>query len=320
MTKTAVIRGGEFDDHRRRKTAPRRRSLDAGGAPRGRASTLVLASLALTAAVGCNTARMSREIARSATPTAIRATLDTLDQRETQRRITHLMASPELRAAALTLTEQMLDVTLTALAEPERRRRIQALSRSYVLALTRAVVLGGARGVEQDLSPAFTRMLVAAIAGALREALDDRHQRALERAIIGVTNAAVHAATKGMVEGFQHDLSPALRDALTSPENIAAGGALARTIAREAVLGSNEAMTQLQRTQERTGRASFLGSLNHLTERSVSMVNAAVSLAVLAIIALCLWFLRRFVLLRRARQRDQRASEKVDPSALEVPS
>ena len=280
----------------------------------------VLALLAVTAAVGCSASAMTREIVRSATPTAISATLESLADGATQRRITQLMASPELRAAALTLTEQLADVTLSALAEPERRRRIEALSTAYVLALTRAVARGGAQAVERDLSPAFARMLGTAVASALREALDDRHQRSLERAVVGVTSAAIHAATKGIAEGFQRDLSPALRQALNEPENVAAAGALSRTLAREAVLGSNEAMLQLQRAQERTGRGSLLGSLTSLTESGAAIVKAAAAVAALVIIALCLWFLRRFLLQRRARQGDQRASRQVDQGAQEVPS
>jgi|GEM_PF-1161401 len=276
--------------------------------PTLRSLLLVVAAALIGCAVTPRT--IARDLAAAAPPAAIRSTLHALNEDENQRLLLALLRSPELRDAARELSADVADGALGAMTEPERMARIEQMSTRYVTSLTRAVTRGMAEGLRRDLGPALVAMTRDAVTStmreSLREALREEHQRALERVVGGVTRTAVEAATRGASEGVARDLVPAIRDALLQEQTARALASATRSMAREAVLGSNDAMTQVQRLQERQGRPSFLSRLSNLTEDGVKIMRMVTVVAVALAVLLGAWVLRLYLRGRRIQAESER--------------
>lgn len=240
---------------------------------------------------------MARDMASAAPPAAIRSTLHALGDDENQRLLLALLANPELRAAARELAGDLTEGALAGVARPIRVERIERATERYIATLTRAVSRG------------LSTVLRESLASAMREAMREEHQRDLERMAAGFTRAAVEAGSRAAAEGLRRDLAPSLRDALLDARTTAALSATARTLARGVVLGSNEAMTQLQQQQARTGRPSFLASLSSLTHDGVRLVQAVALAAVALSLLLGVWVLRLILRGRRVRAESERHAE-----------
>ena len=262
----------------------------------------------LAATVGCVlTPRGARDLAATTPPVAINSTLRALNDVENQRLVVQLLASPEMRAATRALAGEIADGTMAALTEPERVARIEEMSTRYLAAITRTITRSLAAGLRNDLAPALAEVMRESVASAMRETLREGYQRDLERVAVGLTRATVEAASRGMAEGITRDLVPSLRNALLSEPNASALGAASRSLAREVVLGSNEAMTQIQRQQDRGARPSFLSHLSSLTADGVRIMQLVTVIAVTLALLLGVWVLR---LIQRER-RSAAASERL---------
>jgi hypothetical protein len=271
---------------------------------------LCLAALLGLAGCALTPRSVAREVAAATPPAAIRSTLQALNDAENQRLLRALLASPELRAASRALAEDLADGALATLDAPARAARIERLTARYLATLTLALTRSLADGLRRDLSPALAAAVRDALAGALREGLREEHQLALARMAEGVSRAAVASASRAAAEGVQRDLAPSLRAALLDTRTAEALTAVARTLARGVVLGSNDAMTQLQQQQARTGRPSFLGSLSNLTQDSVRLVQWVALGAVAIALLLGVWVLRLTLRGRRVRaERDRHADD-----------
>ena len=272
-----------------------------------------IAALALAASLslaGCalTPRSVAREVAAASPPAAIRSTLQALNDAENQRLLRALLASPELRDAARALAEDLSDGVIATLEAPARVERIERLAARYLATLTRALTRSMADGLRHDLSPALAATVRESLASALREGLREEHQQALARMAEGVSRAAVESASRAAAEGVQRDLAPSLRAALLDARSAEALAAVTRTLARGVVLGSNDAMTQLQQQHARTGRPSFLGTLSNLTQDSVRLVQWVALGAVATALLLGVWVLRLTLRGRRvSAERDQHA-------------
>lgn len=267
-----------------------------------------LGMLWLTAALGCalTPRSMARDIASASPPAAINSTLRALNDDENQRLMIQLMASPEMHAAARDFAGEIVDGTLTALTEPERTARLEAMSTRYMATLTRAITRSMAEGMRRDLGPAIAEVMRQTVASTMREALREGYQRDLERMAGGITRVTVEAASRGLAEGIGRDLIPALRTALLNEQTSGALAAASRSLAREVVLGSNDAMTHVQRQQERTGRPSFLARLSSITEDGVKLMQLVAVVAIALSLMLGAWVLRLILRGRRLQAESER--------------
>ena len=267
-----------------------------------------LGLLWLTAALGCalTPRRMARDIAAATPPAAINSTLRALNDDENQRLMIQLMASPEMHAAARDFAGEIADGALTALAEPERTARLEAMATRYMATLTRAFSRSLAEGMRRDLGAAVAEGMRQTVASTMREVLREGYQRDMERMAGGITRATVEAASRGMAEGIGRDLIPALRTALLNEQTSGALAAASRSLAREVVLGSNDAMSQLQRQQERTGRPSFLARISNLTEGGVKLMQLVAVVAVALSLMLGAWVLRLILRGRKLQAESER--------------
>lgn len=273
-------------------------------------SPIRLAAALLLVMVGAGCALtprgMARDLGAAAPPAAIHSTLQALNDDQNQRLLMQLLTSPETREATRALAGAIADGTLATLTESERIARIEEMSTRYMASLTRTVTRSMAEGMRRDLAPAIAELMRQTVASSMREALREGYQRDLERVAGGLTRATVEAASRGMAEGISRDLVPALRNALSEEQTARALGAASRSLAREVVLGSNDAMTQLQRHQESSGRPSFLGQVSSLTEGGVKLMQLVALVAVVLVVLLTAWVLRLILRSRRIQAESER--------------
>jgi hypothetical protein len=249
---------------------------------------------------------MARDIATVSPPAAINSTLRALNDDENQRLMVQLLSSPEMHQAARGLAGEIADGTMEALTESERIARIEAMSTRYLETMTRALMRSMAAGMRRDLAPAITAMMRETVAATMHEALSEGYQRDLERVAGGLTRASVESASRAMAEGISRDLVPSIRTALLNEQTANALSVASRSLAREVVLGSNDAMTQLQHQQERTGRASFLSRLSSLTEDGVKVMQLVAVVAGALALLLGAWVLRLIFKGRRVQAESER--------------
>ena len=203
-----------------------------------------------------------------------------------------LLDSPQMHQAARAFAGEIADGTLEAMAEPERIARIEEMSARYVATLTRAITRSMADGLRRDLGPAIAQMMRETVTTTMREALSKTYQRDMERVAAGLTRATVEAASRGMAEGVTRDIAPAMRSALLDPETLRALGLVGRSMTREVVFGTNDAVTQLQRQQERGGQPTFLGRLTSATSDGLKAFQWTAAAVGAVAVLLALWVVR----------------------------
>ncbi len=275
-------------------------------------SSLAVALVIAGAGCALSPGGVGRDIARAAPPAAINSTLRALNEEDNQRLVNQLLRSPEVHAATRSFAAEIADGALDTLTSTERQARIEAMSSRFVATVTRAALGGVAEGLRRDLGPAMTAVMREAIATSMREALSAGYQRDLERVAAGLTRVAVDTATRGVAEGIARDFGPAMRATLLDPQTVASIGDASRVLARGVVLGSNDAMAQIQAAQERGGRTSVLGRLTSLTEQGVRVVELVAAAAVALSVLLALWVLRLILRGRRMQaESEQNAASAV---------
>lgn len=268
------------------------------------ARSLALVIVGSTLGCALSPGGITRDIARAAPPAVIASTLHALNETDNQRMMLQLLGSPEMRAVTRALAAEIADGTLAALSEPARIARIESLLAGYTAAITRAMTRGVAEGLRRDLGPALTAVTRDAVAAGLRAALDEDMRRALAGAATEVTRASIDAASRGAAEGFARDLAPAIHAAMTSERTSAELRAASRAFGREVVLGSNEAMAQIQRAQAGGAKPSFFSRLSSITESGERVIQLVAVIAVALSVALGLWVAR---LLRRSKPGDRQS-------------
>ncbi len=255
-------------------------------------SFLVLVAFAL-GAFGCAlTPRgLAHDVASASPPAAIHSTLAALNDADNQRLMVQLLDSPQMHQAARAFAGEIADGTLAAMTEPERLARIEEMSTRYVATLTRAISRSMSEGLRRDLGPAIAQVMRETVTTTMRQALSESYQHDMERVAAGLTRATVEAASRGMAEGVTRDIAPAMRNALLDPETMRALGIVGRSMTREVVLGGNDAITQLQRQQER-GQTTFLGRLTSATSDGLKALQwTALAVGAVAVL-LALWVVR----------------------------
>lgn len=240
--------------------ADRRSSL------RLRASTLVagfvLAIGLMASQLGCVSG--TNRIVRAAVPAGIDETLGAFDDPENQELLLRLAEDPELREAAHDLAAAVARGAFDGVTDEEHARELKALSESYVRTVSAAL----AQELDEEISPAATRSVQRIVGGAIASAMSSKQERLTRGFVDGVTRTAVVALMQSTAQGLQDDLGPALgavirkdlgpalRAAihddlqpalheLLDSEGSEAASRLVRQIAKDAVLGANDGMSEL---------------------------------------------------------------------------
>ncbi len=264
-----------------------------------------LAAVLLADALGCTASTLTRSIATAGTPAMLHAGLQSMNDRDNQQLLVQLLDSPEMHHAARTFASEVADGTLATLTAPDRVARIEQMLTEYVTSLTLTITRSMALGLQRDLAPAIAVMLREAAGSTLHEVLREGYQHDMERVAAGLTRATVEAATESLADGMRQEMGPALHGVLSDPEMARAVGLMAHTLAREAVLGSNDAMTQIQRAQDHQGQSSFLGRITHATTDGVRIFETGAVAAVLLCLLLGIWVVRLILRSRRVQSENE---------------
>lgn len=264
--------------------------------------------LLLTVGSGCTlTPRgLTRDVAGAAPPAAINSTLRALNEQDNQRLMVELLASPQMHEATRAFASEIADGTMASLTEPERVARIEAMTTEYVTSLTRTMTRSMAAGLRRDLAPAIAEVMRESVASTMREMMSERYQHDMERMAGGLTRASVEAATQGMAAGLTRDLGPALRTALFNEQNAQSLRLTGRELAREVVLGSNDALAQIEAQKDRGGHPSLLTRLSSISNSgATAMKFVAIGVGAVALL-LALWVVRLILKGRRIQAESER--------------
>lgn len=241
-------------------------SPDRRGGVRRRAGPLVAGFLLAIGLVASQLACASgtNRVVRAAVPAGIDETLRAFGDPENQALLLRLAEDPELRKAAHDLAAAVARGALDGVTDDEHARELEALSESYVRTVSAAL----AQELDEEISPAATRSVQRIVGGAIASAMSSKQERLTSSFVDGVTRTAVVALMQSTAQGLQddigpalgavirEDLGPALRAAihddlrpalheLLDREGSEATSRLVRQLAKDAVLGANDGMSEL---------------------------------------------------------------------------
>jgi hypothetical protein len=302
--------------------AARRTVLAVGGLPHTLgAAAMVFALTAATTSCRPAIGAAAAEVPRAATGPLIDETLQQFEDEATRRRIADVLATPEVQRAMQELSSALTSGAVMGLT----REDVAAQVAEHGDRLVRALLAAMASSMREEMAPAVAELTRHAVAAAMEGALAEGNRAALERLASGMTRSATQAAMRAMAEEIPNELAPAMRRAMTeeitpamremmreavapsiaemvrSPELASALGATTRVVAREAVLGSNEGMAQL----EQRGKPGLLARVATLFGR----YSWVLWVAAMATVGLITWLVARAAQRRTVTRRDLRERE-----------
>jgi len=228
-----------------------------------------LVVLALAAA-GCGSTirAASTEVPRTATPVFADAALGVLETQSTRQRIDAVLGTPEMQHAIAELGAGLVHGVGDGLSDEAAQARID------------------------ELASRFSRALAAEIPRTI--------EPAMQKALADGLGVAIHDA-------IQRELGPGLVATMRSPEFKQALGETSREIGRDAVMGSNDALTEIA-GRKQTGRPGILGVVGALIEsRWILGILVALAIVVFPLV----WLLRNRVKARRNRAVSDRRSDEL---------
>jgi hypothetical protein len=237
--------------------------------------------------VGCGATVRSaaKDVTKAAVPTAIDQGLKALEDRPTRDRIVQVVGTPEIQ------------------------KTIQELAAS--------VARGASEGLTDEQAVAKTMQIAGAIAAAVTrigideavgEASAPENQERIDQLATSATVAATRAAIRAIAAEvpstlgppiatmMREDVAPGLRALVTGPEMRDAMSQVAFELSRQAVLGSNQALAELEERKQKKG---LLERLTKMFAASGWLVWALVGVLVSSILALV-------AALVRSREREKR--------------
>lgn len=275
-----------------------------------------------TAACGQTVSSVASQVPRAAAPAISDATLTELEKAATRQRLADVLATPELQRAMREVSSGFTQGIIEGLSSDAMAAQMELLSTR----MTDVLMKNLGDKIEQHLAPAVTNLARASVEAAMRQALSTENIRASQEAASAVAATGARSALRAVAEDIPTTLGPAMERMLTetmgpaiervirehvlpssadlanAPGLQAALGTTSRTIAREAVYGSNEALAALAETQPKQG----------LLARVAALFGGATWIAWLGLLGaalVALWFSARIVRLRTERNRTAREHE-----------
>ncbi|MBK8171897.1 MAG: hypothetical protein IPK60_16320 [Sandaracinaceae bacterium] len=237
------------------------------------------------------------DIARQATPTAIESSLRSMDEEENQRRLAHILESPQIQIASERLVARVTDGTLNALSDEARAAKLAEFAHAFAGEI-------GSEMREQmrvNITPEIVSMVGRTVDASISHALSEGNQDRIAEAVANIARQSVSAVAAAFMEEvrpqiramLREDLMPAMRETLNDPQLQQAIGATTRTLTAQVVLGMQDAFEQIDVRHERgQGRDTILTELQEMAQSGTNMVRwAAIGLAGLAVLLIA-WLLR----------------------------
>jgi hypothetical protein len=246
------------------------------------------ACLLLPALVGCapNLQSAAKDVTQGAVPAAIDSSLETLAEQRTRERVLQLMSSPEMQKTLEAMAASFTKGATKVLTSDEMAKSSAELSSSIARAATRV-----------------------AVDAAMAEMASPENERRLTDLMTAATAAAARSAMVSMADELRRSLGPALGDMvrdnvvpsirgiMTDSDTRSTMGAMVFEASRQAVLGSNDAMAELERKRNKQGTLARLSGLFEHTE----LLLVFVVVACCAVVGLLAAFLNTRSKLKHAR-------------------
>lgn len=259
----------------------------------------VLAMLSV-AAVGCAPAfqRAGTDLSREATPIVIDESVKSLEDAEMRKRIAAIMASPEVRAAVESLTDDIASGTLSALEKKEIAARLDPLASAMVAALSREL----GKGIEHDIAPAIRR----AIAASLSDALSPEQQKAIASAVSSTSISVTRDVAKTLGAELLPALIKSLGTELQRPELRDKLAGATEEASKNVILGTASAVQEIQ---ARSGAPTLRDRLSRALT-AVVVVSALSGAVLVGLLAFTLSLRRRAKLYAERSARQDAIAEK----------
>jgi len=243
-----------------------------------KARLAVLGGVLAGVASGCaglptQISKVNAEVPKQATAIALKQGIASAQEKENQQQMLALLSSPEVKGMQAQVVAGFLDGTLDALGSDGRASRLAS-----------------------QLGPIA--------AGVARNAIDTT----LEQPVGGSGDLGARMAT-----ALNEDLGPALQNVvrenvgqgaiavLGDPEFSRAMGAVARSMGREAVLGANEAITEIQNREGAAQDTSTFGRVGTLAKKGAELAGTASIFLGVLVLALGVWAVKLVTQARRYR-------------------
>jgi hypothetical protein len=261
---------------------------------------MYVACIFLPAVVGCapNLQSAAKEVAVGAAPAAIDSSLETLTEQRTRDRVLLLMSSPEMQKTLESIATSFTKGATKVLTSDEMAKSSSELASSIAQAATRV-----------------------AVDAAMSELASPANERRLTDLMTAATTAATRSAMVSMADELRRTLGPALGDMvrenvvpsvrglMTDSDARSTVGAIAFEVSRQAVLGSNDAMAELERRRNKQGTLAQLSGLFAHTQ----LLLAGAAVAGLAMIGLLVALLSTRSKLKHARLAERDGSSAAPP-------
>lgn len=213
--------------------------------------------------------------AEGAVPAVADTSLRMAEDQKTRERVAAALATPEMQQALQSLAGGLTQGAVKGLSSDEMSEHVNKMVGTFVHAFM--VQLG--KSIESDVGPAVGNLMKKSVDGAFDAAMSPEHQAKIAAMITAIVSSVMHSAAKeipatmapafrkamsddigpAVREMMQRDLAPGMAAMVRSPEFKAAMGETAREVARQAVLGSNEALSELAEKREHDKSGNPLG-------------------------------------------------------------
>jgi hypothetical protein len=266
------------------------RRVAGGRARRGRFAGFCLA---VGGALGC--AETVQQTAKSAAPAAIEGAVEEAKEPDTRSDIATVLADPQIRSAASSLSSAIVAGAFDGLTDEERSRELRRVTDALVTTFGASM----ARSLRDDIGPQLSASVAEAIDRSIERALDAKTEQRIEALTLAATRGALRGAGEALVDA-DGQLAPAWGQAL---------GQIARGAAHEAAFGFDDAV-RLARDDEVEGAPvlAALGTLSTLTRLLPLLVAGGLVLFVLLCALPLAWSLFRLQQLRRQAQAHEEAA------------
>jgi hypothetical protein len=245
----------------------------------GWSGRLVAAVICLAGSTGC--AAALEQTAKSAAPAAVEGAVEEANRPDTRNDIATILADPEIRAAASSLSTAVLAGALDGLTDEQRTQQLSHLLDVMVRRLGSTM----AKSMRDDIGPELSRNLADAVDRSLERALDVDTERRLE----ALTLAIARGMTKGVGEALvdaSGERSPWGREL----------GQIAREVTQEAAFGLDDAVRRAESSERDEPPArvlAALGTLSTLTQALPLLLAFAVASLLLGCALPVAWLVMR---------------------------
>ncbi|HEY4158456.1 MAG TPA: hypothetical protein VGM29_10170 [Polyangiaceae bacterium] len=241
----------------------------------------VFALVVVGAFLGLSCAESVRDAARTATPAAVRGSLEGLHDPQSRRLLAEFLRDPEIREASGELARSITDGALSGLMDLEGDRKMQAATDVFVDRFGAAV----ARSLHSQIGPELSAIVVRSVNDSLAAAFSPDNQKLARRFASGLA-----PPQRGGDAGNPADK--------TDPQRDSPAERLARSLARSAALGVQDAVHQSVQKEDVGHKQSgdilaFAGKSADHGVRLLWLLGVSAGVFALTAIGAILWALSR---------------------------